>query len=258
MMSRLGLIAIVCGLWWATGTARWGANCHPSMVCGADVGLSASLEAASCGEKSSNIGSVSGRVVYQADPQRPWRFGRYYIADKKTGALAEGVVCLSSRELRTWPANAKPRKWKVDQKDHRFVPETVAIRAGDEVKFTNSDLQLHNVSSNSNTATIDFSVRPGGELSHTFSRAGDARQPVTLGCKLHSAMRGWIYVFAHPFFQVTEANGEFSLADVSAGEYRLEFQHPAGGLAWRKMITVKAGEPVKMEIVVRPDDIVRD
>jgi hypothetical protein len=45
-------------------------------------------------------GTLAGTVFYQPDPQQPWRYARYYVADAKNGRLAEAVVCLTDRKLR--------------------------------------------------------------------------------------------------------------------------------------------------------------
>ena len=76
-----------------------------------------------------------------------------------------------------------------------------------------------------------------------------------IGCVFHSNMRAWIFVFDHPFYAVTKGDGKFRLADVPAGEYELEMAHPAGGLRWRKAVTVKAGETLKVEVQVSPADV---
>src|ERR1044072_1075934 len=79
-------------------------------------------------------GVVSGRVRYQADPARPWTLGRYYL---NGGSLAEAVVALEGEGL-TGPESS-PKTVEMNQKDFLFVPETVALRTGDSVRFLNSD-----------------------------------------------------------------------------------------------------------------------
>ena len=44
-----------------------------------------------------STGTVRGTVVYVADPAHPWRLGRYYIKNAKSGLLAEAVVSISKR-----------------------------------------------------------------------------------------------------------------------------------------------------------------
>ena len=55
-------------------------------------------------------------------------------------------------------------------------------------------------------------------------------------------MRAWIYVFDHPWFQLTRKDGRFRLENVPAGEYTLGVVHPAGKLRQSRQIKVKANE----------------
>ncbi|MBI5759169.1 MAG: cupredoxin domain-containing protein [Planctomycetales bacterium] len=200
-------------------------------------------------------GLVEGVVTYTTDSQRPWRYGRYYIADKRTGALAEAVVCLSSPALRRHPPAEKPKTWTIDQKDHRFVPEAVVLRAGDRVKFLNSDPKTHNVHSNSSLMTFDRTLNAGQELEIPFDKPGNLQQPVQISCHLHNTMRSWIFVFSHPYHAVTSTDGKFRFANVPPGEYRIEMFHPAGGLKWSRPMKVEAGKPINVSIPVGPDDV---
>ena len=202
--------------------------------------------------KNQNKAIIEGRVIYEADKKRRWRFGRYYIRDRKKGHLAEAVVALRSAGLKDFPAPTKSSTWTMNQKDVRFVPETLAVRVGDRVRFTNSDPQVHNINSQSPLARFDVTVGGGKESEHTFDRAGGTRRPVVLGCKLHSAMQAWVFVFGHPFFKLTEADGSFRFENVPPGKYRLEMVHPAGGLRWTRTITIAAGTQ-QQDIHVSPD-----
>lgn len=204
-----------------------------------------------------DLGVVEGVVRYVPDAERPWRYSRYYIKRLSTGALAESVVALSSPSLRRL-ARGEPKSAAIDQKDFRFVPETIAIRAGDQVKFTNSDVQVHNVRSYDGEDPFNVNTPVGADYSHTFERAGGIRKPIQIGCSYHSQMTAWIFVFGHPFFEVTGDKGKFRLEDVPPGEYQLEMAHPAGKLRWSQKITVKAGETLKIEIPVSPDHLVEE
>lgn len=200
-------------------------------------------------------GAVEGAVVYRADAKRPWRYGRYYIADRKTGRLAEAVVALRPVERKRFPAAETPAVAVMDQKDFRFVPETLAIRAGDKVKFLNSDPHVHNVRTTDDVAPLNVNMPPGTDYLHTFLRPGGVKRPMRITCTFHSTMKAWVYVFDNPFFQVTKADGAFKLENVPPGEYHLEMVHPAGGLAWSKQITIEAGRTQHLDIEVSPDNL---
>lgn len=202
--------------------------------------------------------TVSGTVRYHIDRDRVWRYRRYYVEDHKTGHLAEAVVALHATQLRRGSYAEVTDIAVVDQKDHRFIPETTAIRTGQSVRFTNNDAANHNVNSGNQLHTFNISIPSGGELIETFRRGGGIRRPIKLGCVFHDNMQAWIFVFDHPFFQVTTSDGRYNLSGVPPGEYRLEMSHPAGQLEWSRPITITRGESLEINIDVSPDDLTKE
>jgi plastocyanin len=200
------------------------------------------------------LGAIEGVVLYRADATRPWRYSRYYIKDPRQGQLAEAVIAISSPTLPPQPAG-KLEPAVIDQKDFQFTPETIAIRAGQSVKFLNSDKELHNVNSFQPKHSFNVVMPAGGEHVEKFALAGGIARPHRIGCVYHSAMRSWIYVFDHPWYQVTAADGRFRLSGIPPGEYKLEMAHAAGQLRWSQRVVVKAGETVQAEIRVSPDHL---
>jgi plastocyanin len=203
-------------------------------------------------------GTIEGVVRYQPDPARPWRYARYYVKRLASGELAEAVVAL--RAVRggsltpSGPATRPPQTVVIDQKDFTFQPETVVIRQGDSVQFTNSDGATHNVQANSEIASFNVTMPGGGSHTVTFDKAGGIRRPVQVGCVFHSAMRAWVFVFDHPYYQLTGSDGRFQLRDVPPGEYELEVVHPSGELATRQRVTVRAGQRLTLDIRLTPAD----
>jgi plastocyanin len=194
-------------------------------------------------------GTVTGRVRYQADPARPWSLGRYYI---NGGVLAEAVVALEGAGLPAGPA-VEPKTVWMDQKDFQFVPETLVLRAGDSVRFTNSDEALHNVLSYQGASPFNVNLPHGKEHVQPFPSGKGLEQPIQLSCVFHGAMRGWVFVFPHPYYAITAKDGKFRFENVPAGEYRLHVMHPAGELELARTVTVKPGEAVEIDLSVGPD-----
>ncbi len=199
-------------------------------------------------------GVVEGTIVYVANPQKPWRLGRYYIRNAKTGELAEAVVALSRRGLKNPDTARKPVSITVDQKDFQFVPETVAIRAGDQIKFLNSDNHPHNVKTSHPDHAFNFTMPVGSSHVETFKTGSGILQPYVIDCVFHSAMRAWVFVFDHPWFQVTGKDGRFRLQNVPAGEYRLDTVHSAGQLRARQSIVVVAGQTTTVVVKLDPSN----
>ncbi len=202
------------------------------------------------------LGTVEGLITYQADRDRPWRYARYYVKNRKSGELAEAVVSLNGGPA-DGGAKREPATVEMDQKDFRFIPETIAIRAGDRVKFKNSDAVVHNVFVFDPSNAFNVNMPAGGQHMETFKTPGGIGRPMQVGCVYHSAMRAWVYVFDHPHFQVTEPDGRFVLKNVPPGKYTVEVVHPAGKLRWTKQVEVAAGKPVKLRVELSPDNVVK-
>jgi plastocyanin len=199
-------------------------------------------------------GTIEGTVTYTPDTSRPWRYARFYVKNRREGQLAEAVVALSKRGLNKVTPAGRPTTTVVDQKNFQFTPETVAIRAASRVKFLNSDNELHNVLMHHPLQSVNVNMPSGGEHIETFKRAGGISRPYKLGCVFHSAMRGWVFVFDHPFFHVTKTDGHFRLINVPPGEYKLQMVHSAGQLSWSRTIKVQSGKTTRVDVHVSPDN----
>ena len=200
------------------------------------------------------FGTVEGTLEYEADSKRRWRYARYYV-DRKTSRLAEAVIALTPEDADLKFERPEPKTTEIDQKNFMFVPETVAIRAGDRIRFLNSDRAVHNVAVAHIRHSFNVNLQPEQAHEETFPYGRRVDLPYRIGCIYHSAMRAWIYVFDHPLFDMTEKNGVFRLINVPPGEYTLDFVHPAGDLRLSKKITVAADSTQKFEITLSPDDL---
>ena len=223
------------------------------------VALMPGLTAQRQKSKSTNrTGTVEGIVHYQPDPDRRWQQQIYYLRNPETGELAQAVVILQAKGKQVQPTGTgRPnRVVEMDQFNFRFVPGTLSIQAGDSVEFKNSDEALHNVLSPNSLNPFNINL-PGKGSRHLqkFETAGGLQKPLRISCLHHAAMRGWIFVFNHPYHQVTGIDGRFWLANIPTGEYELALRHAAGNLEWRKAISVKAGNTSRIEIRLSPDNL---
>lgn len=222
------------------------------------IGGSLSVVEPAIGAEASGI--VEGTVIYQADSKRPWRYARHYVnqrrvTDRGKGELAEAVLALSGLTSKKTDRPSEPATIVVDQKDFQFIPETVVIRAGDRIKFLNNDKEVHNVQAFHLKHSFNVNLPGGGRHVETFKHAMGIWAPYRIGCVYHSAMRAWVFVLDHPYFQVTKTDGRFQLKNVPPGKYTLEMVHPAGRLRWSKTIQVEAGRTTALDIRVSPDNL---
>jgi uncharacterized protein (DUF2141 family) len=63
-----------------------------------------------------------------------------------------------------------------------------------------------------------------------------------LACDTHAWMRGYSYVFDHPFFAVTGESGEFSIPGVPPGRYVVKAWHEEAGMRGHEVTVFEEGE----------------
>ena len=104
----------------------------------------------------------------------------------------------------------------VDQRRETFVPHVVAVTAGTEVDFPNSDETYHNVFSLSPVRPFDLGrYAAGRSRSVRFDTPGIVR----VFCDIHSHMSAFVLVFAHRFYAVTDEQGHYRIEGVPPGTY---------------------------------------
>lgn len=144
----------------------------------------------------------------------------------------------------------------IDQKDFYFVPHVAAVRAGEPVKFTNSDFANHNVHADAFETKNSFNIvtGTGGDYTHRF-RVERRNRPIRLGCDIHRWMSGWIYIFDHPHYAVTDADGKFKIAGLPAGKHKLSIRQPDGGFSADREIEVSAEKTARVEVEFTEKDL---
>lgn len=142
---------------------------------------------------------------------------------------------------------ATPRgTYMVEQRDIAFNPHVLIVPVGATVAFPNRNRVRHHVYSFSKVKKIDLKLY-GREETRTvlFDRAG----VVPLGCNIHDAMSGFVFVTATPFTAQTDAAGRVMLADVPAGAATVRVWHPTlrtPGNAAAEPVTIAPGGLTKI------------
>jgi plastocyanin len=160
--------------------------------------------------------------------------------------IANAVVYLQTAPTTPKPATPPPPV-HVDQKQCAFVPRVVVVPAGGTVEFLNSDRLLHNLHSRSKDNESFNKTQPKGRvIPIVFGRP----EIVRIDCDLHSWMRAWVVVAAHPFHALTNERGAFTLTGIPAGTYTLEVWQEALGVESRS-VTVTDGGTASVVIEMR-------
>jgi hypothetical protein len=148
------------------------------------------------------------------------------LVDKK-GGLRNVVVFLKDAHADGKPAPVSGAA--LDQKQCRYAPHVQALTVGTPLSLMNNDAILHNIHANESGMTVFNVAMPikGQKVPVPMRKPGLMKLQCDAG---HAWMSGWIYVFDHPYFAVTDAAGTFTIKDLPPGDHVLELWHePADG-----------------------------
>jgi plastocyanin len=201
---------------------------------------------------------VEGTVAYTGPLPRPIevieaKAQRHLVErDAKTKGLRDAVVWIEGAKA---PAKRGDRKAAfVDQQNFFFVPHVVAVEAGQEVEFFNSDGANHGVHADSKNPRNCFNIITPPGMGHKCKFVASS-EPVRIDCPLHAPMAAWVFVFDHPYFVVTGKDGSFKLPPLPPGLYTLNVRHASGGMRRKQPLEIKAGEPQRLAIEFGKDDL---
>jgi hypothetical protein len=74
---------------------------------------------------------------------------------------------------------------------------------------------------------------------------------IRVDCDLHPWMRAWVVVAEHPFYALTNHQGEFTLANVPAGSYAIQVWHERLGTLTRA-VTVNDAAVTNVTVEMAP------
>ena len=125
----------------------------------------------------------------------------------------------------------------LDQQRSMFRPRIQGLFVGQDFAMRNSDPIIHNVRSLSQENRPFNIAQPAGTPDR-LKRFSDKEGPIELRCDFHRWMRAFIFVMEHPFFAVTNSQGQFTIKNLPPGEYTLASWHESFG---ENKQTIKSG-----------------
>ncbi len=134
--------------------------------------------------------------------------------------LAGAIVTVT---MPNTPAPVPHGSYAVGQRNIQFDPQVLIVPVGATVRFPNFDKVRHHVYSFSKPKKFELKLFGQDESrSVVFDKPG----AVTLGCNIHDAMNGVVYVTNSPYTAQTDANGRVHM-NVAAGTGRITVWHPS-------------------------------
>jgi plastocyanin len=181
----------------------------------------------------------------QPPPQPPGRVtGKVTVTEVGGGSAANADVIVYVVGFKEPPAKTTE---VIKQQGRRFVPDLVAITAGDRVLFPNNDPFLHNVFSQSPTRKFDLgSYRKGEQKDKEFPDTG----VVDVYCNIHPEMAATILVLPNRRHTRAGPDGKFVLEGVPPGTWTVFAYTRRAVKPASAKVTVTAGAPVAVDLAV--------
>jgi plastocyanin len=166
------------------------------------------------------------------------------------GMVGEAVVFLGDIS-RGKDFSKRDKSPVIDQRVCTFDPHVQAVVVKEPVDILNSDPVAHNINANQRIFTLFNVLQPQQNMRATqqFDKPG----LVNLKCNVHDWMHAYVYVFNHPYYQVTKADGAFALENVPPGKYEMVvWQEHLGETAFD--VEVKPGQTSELLLVLPPPE----
>jgi hypothetical protein len=122
---------------------------------------------------------------------------------------------------------SKVKKVEIDQPHCLFEPRVLAMRADQTLVVKNSSDIGHNFKWANKFNEGNQSIP--AHSSFTMDPLKPSYRKILVECNIHGWMKGSIWVFEHPYFAVTDADGKFQIKNAPAGTYKIVFFHDYNG-----------------------------
>jgi hypothetical protein len=155
------------------------------------------------------------------DPQSTKKRDLERLVIGPNGGVANTVVFL--KDITKGKAMDLPEDRQfLNQKTCRYEPHLLLVPANGALKIKSSDPILHTVHM---SGASDYNL-PFPFANQTVSRTMNREGLVDLRCNAgHVWMNGEMLVVPHPYYAVTDEDGNFKLTNVPPGEYEIEAWH---------------------------------
>jgi hypothetical protein len=203
--------------------------------------------------ETAKAGSIVGRVKFIASPPKlePVKVSKdqdycgealpneTYIIDAENG-LKNAVVFIEAAP----PGKpADPEKLNiVENNGCLYAPRILAMQKGERLRVKNNDPKLHIPHSYLNDRTVFMLSLPFRNTVLDATRKIRDLGILKLVCDTHSWMIGFVHVFDHPYFSVTDEKGEFYIPNLPTGSYTLTAWHEDAGIRSQQITVLENGD----------------
>jgi hypothetical protein len=124
----------------------------------------------------------------------------------------------------------------------RYAPHVLAFQKGEKLRVKSNDPKLHIPHGYLGERTVfNLSLPFKNTILDATSKIRKAGM-MKVVCDTHAWMLGFVHVFDHPFFAVTNEQGAFLIPDLPPGSYVLKAWHEDGGIKSQEIVVPESGD----------------
>lgn len=141
-----------------------------------------------------------------------------------------------------WPVPEEP--YRMTQEGCKYSPHVNVVRKGQTLYVLNPDKIFHNVNFAPKKNKAQNRAMPGNVrvIEVVFDQVEE--EPFRFKCDVHPWMMAYCAVLDHPFYDITEKDGMYEIADLEPGEYEIEAWHERLGTQ-TATVTVTEDKPAE-------------
>jgi hypothetical protein len=147
----------------------------------------------------------------------------------KDGKLANVFIYVKGGSLESYSFETPSTGVVLEHKGCRYVPHVLGIQTRQALTIINRDQTTHdiNVSNARNNPSWHFVRRPGDPP--IVRKFDNPETFIPLKCNQHPWERAWVGVFSHPFFAISDSDGNYKIEGLPPGDYTVVAWHEKFG-----------------------------
>jgi hypothetical protein len=172
---------------------------------------------------------------FEANGKRQLADAVVWIADAKTGKKLSG-----------------DKRITVSSEDCAIDPRVQAAALGATVNIFNDDKLLHTIAFVRSGTKDTVLVVPFFNLGQVVPTEKLTKQSgiIEIRCKQHPWTHGYLAVFDHPYFAVSESDGSFNIDSLAPGRYRMMVWHEGMQQPAEKRVKVEEGRVELVDLAI--------
>lgn len=223
-----------------------------------------------------NGATITGRVTFEGAPPPAEVFELVMspdpdycgkVSDGKGNRLLKSFIIGPDRGLKNvvmaieGVQKGKPFTFKQPQvttSTCRFFPFVTTVQNNRDIRVVNLDTVFHDIQA--------YMAQGADDIDQIFNAPLPAHRPITqpvkltknrrvfrMQCGIHAFMQDWGFAVENPYYDITRADGTFTIPDLLPGTYKIIAWHPLTNLK-EQIITVEPNARLTVNFEYRADE----